>query len=233
MNMGIRIDERSNPKQIGSAMYSVMKEWGWISGYSYRKKSPKQYHKATLPDSLKANKDVYKNAHYVSEIYLKGSKYQLPQDEVERYNWNEGLICAYTSVLFYALMREDGIVDANNMKYVQGFYKHKARADIPELMMQIIGGRTQIGIHAWVAIGNVVFDFTIEQQGHVFDLKQSVVIGDIPKGFEYHGYVEKEETVDKYIEMFAENAGLTPKLWILKHKIHALETMADKLRGDE
>jgi hypothetical protein len=228
--MGILMNDASSPKEIGSALYDKMGEWGWLTSYNYKKREPKQFLSNTLPNDLKTEMGFTKNMFYLANLYMnEGEDFELTKREYNRYNWDKSIICAYCSVLFYLLNKSDhkesGILGKRKMKYVQGFYRHPLREEVPDMFAMLLGGKTQMGIHAFVTIDDIVFDFTIAQQRHAFNIEKPYVAGDIPNGMEYFGYEESLTVVDEYWKMFAKEEGLTPKGWLLHHELNSLKLL--------
>lgn len=223
----VSLSENPTVKEIGIAMSDHMKEWGWLSSYTYKRKEPKHFTAKTEPADFIKQIDFKMYMYYVLTSFLEeGGASELSQIEFRRYN-GKGLACAYYSVLFYLLImradKENKILNNKKMKYVQGFFKHPLREDVPEFVAHLYGGETQIGLHAFVTINDIVFDFTITQQAHAFDLQQSHVVGNIPEGMEYYGYEESITVVNQYWKMFAEKAEMHPEEWLLRHQSNAMK----------
>ncbi|WAT23628.1 hypothetical protein O0R52_21770 (plasmid) [Bacillus halotolerans] len=230
------LDKNSSIKQIAAAMYDHLDQWGWKSSYTYKRKEPKQFKAKALPEKMTTTLRFNQYMYYITCMFLdQGGNFDLTKREFKRYNNDKGLACVYYSVLFYLLIKEEDsetqVLNNKKIKYVQGFYRHKLKADIPDLIAPLLGGETQLGIHAFVTIDEAVFDFTISQQAHAFDLEQSYVAGNIPDGFEYFGYEESITVVNDYWEMFAKEAGMHPKEWLLQHKINALKLAINDIKS--
>ncbi|MDX6046742.1 hypothetical protein [Bacillus paranthracis] len=231
----VSINKNATPREIATVMCDVMPDWGWLSSYTYKRKEPKQFSSSKPPVELMNNIDFTKYVYYVANLYTYGGRdFPLTQREFSRYYYDEEMICAYCSVLFYLLVKKEDKLGIYDMKYIQGFYRHPLRDDIPEMFLPIFGSKTQIGIHAFVTVGGAIFDFTIAQQENAFAFDKPYVIGEIPKGMEYFGYTESITVVHEYWKKFAKAEGMTPEQWFIEHKINALTLLQgeyERLRG--
>ncbi|ADO59963.1 hypothetical protein [Paenibacillus polymyxa] len=168
---------------------------------------------------------------YVSELfeaaYDYGSEHLPPEavDEVIHYE-QEGKLCVYLSVLTYALISYNQIADGKEMKYVQGYYRHKA--DAVDWISGLLGNE-HLGNHAWITIGKAVIDISIKQEERFFRFNcYPVILGEVPPGMTFKGFPELKKTVNKYVEQMAKRRNLSVPDWISQHNTHMVELSKKK-----
>jgi hypothetical protein len=154
---------------------------------------------------------------YIEELYMDLYNYKLKMkwiDEIQ--HWEEkGGLCIMLSVLTYALFQKTGVANEQEMRFVQGYYQHKSRTDswIVSMLPQ-----NHIGLHAWITIQGAVVDISIRQEEQFFDFGSTPFIaGKVPEGMTMTGFSEPKKTVNKYIELFAKKAKLSPEQWLDRH----------------
>lgn len=179
-----------------------------------------------LPFSVTGHPEFAKIIFYVSEIFETLNSYSernIPweyMNEAFKANTN-GQLCVYLSILTYSLFLHNNICNDKSMKYVQGYYWHKARKGNPIIEMM---GEEHAGTHAWIIIKGAVVDISIKQEELFFDFGgYPIILGKVPDGLLLKGFVEPKKTVNKFVESFARNQNLTPQQWIELHNQRANE----------
>ncbi|MEK4967642.1 hypothetical protein MKX29_08215 [Cytobacillus sp. FSL R7-0696] len=102
------------------------------------------------------------------------------------------------------------------------------RPNIPDSvrgLYNLVGGETQIGLHAFVTIDDAVLDPTIYQQRQFLDLPNCYITGEFPENLE-----GSLSTVDSYARRFAEELDMPFELWLRTHELHAHELALEQLR---
>lgn len=235
----IKLSDNPSIWEINKAIYKAYKD-DHFAGYDYRKHKPKIFTGAALPRSITSNDYFQSSINYVANIYeyirhngagifiggleavpeLKEYSKMLAKEavDIER----AGELCIYCSVLLYSLLKVSCHICKDHLKYVQGCYKHPLREDFPSF---IPFSSTQIGLHAWVVIGESVLDLTIGQEDYFFDFRGELpyIAGKVPEGLDLIGHEELDIVVQKYVKKYAAAAGIDADLWILKHRIASLQ----------
>lgn len=206
----------------------------WKTSFDYTKVKPKEF------KSLPINNDILSNTHfhayimYIMTLFdtiLTGDTFGIESWIIkEREEWEiKGGSCIYFSVLLYALLLDEGLGCKDCMKLVQGFFKHDIREDYPSFYPW---NGQHSGLHAWIALEGAVIDIAINQQHPFFDFKNMpCVIGNIPDGLLYMGYEENINTVAYYLEEILKFSKKPLDLWILDHKINALNVMTKYIKS--
>lgn len=203
----------------------------WVTGYDYSKIDPVEYKSKKMPGSKKRNFELASSLFYVQSIsecieYWKTETLDKQvSDEVEKWN-NEGMLCAYTSVLLWCLLYENGVFNADEMRMVQGYYRHIDQGILATL--GLFGDKPiyQCGLHAWVEVSGSVIDLSIVQEQSTFNFPGlPAIVEDIPAGMELSGWREGKETVKKYARQIAKEQNMNYYEWINYHKLQA-EKMA-------
>lgn len=218
--------------QLADILPNAIKRFkeNWFVGYKYEENKAISF-RGKLPSmELISNPNFFRNFVYVNVLFdvasVYGSDVEVNRDVLDEvFKWNEkGGLCIFFSVLLYQLLLEDRVVDKEKMKYIQGYYYHKAREDNP--LVKMIFGEHHAGYHAWLAIEGSVIDVSIKQEQECFDFKDKpFILGEVPKGIELVGFEENEETVRKYVDLFLKEAGKSYDEWIRLHKEQAIKVI--------
>lgn len=217
----------ANPTIEDIVPYVVEKfEQKWKQGYKYEAATVQRYTGGPQPFSTIIG-CVETYCSQAAGVFHSQNVLPVPKqlkDEVM--DWEDaGGFCIYLSVLACCLLDRLGTYKPGDIKLIQGFYKHDLRADWPDF---IPWGPVQTGIHAFLTLGDAVFDFTIKvQEGEFFDFgtddQLPFLCGPVPDGFELWGWPEDFKTVKEYARQIARKGGLNYYDWINGHCKAALE----------
>lgn len=221
-----KFDERKYEKKTADFL---KKEW--FSGV--RKPDELfEYKGERLPPSIAGNQNFKKILTYIYHLYdeLASNKgddlAEGIQDELFYFE-RQGKMCVHLSVITYQLMLHYGIANERSMRYVQGYYYHKAQ---PKDWISSMLGTEHAGSHAWLVIGKSVIDISIRQEELFFDFKGlPVILGVVPEGFLLKGFTELKKTVNKHTESFASFRKVSPNEWLDSHVAEADKIFAEML----
>lgn len=198
----------------------------WFTSYQYTKENLKPFRGDNLSKLIKIHPGFIASMAYVGQLAERLINHDLKGiDSVvmkELNHWDDkGGYCIYISILHYCLIRELVPIDADRVKFIQGYYKHPVQGlfkrFIPESM-------NQAGLHAYLTIDNAVVDFSIIQEAVCFDFPDGAyILGKVPELMELYGWEESHETVLKYAREIGMGSGMTYKEWITFHKIKAID----------
>jgi hypothetical protein len=144
----------------------------------------------------------------------------------ELLRWDgKGGFCIYSAVLSYCLLYENGAFNKDELKLVQGFYKHPT-----EGILQLFNfNNQQVGLHAFITADGSVVDFAICQERCVFNFDGSI-LGELPDGMELYGWEEDFSIVKEYAREIARESGLTYRQWINGHSWDSLIVAKDEIK---
>lgn len=134
------------------------------------------------------------------------------------YAEQKGIACIYTSVLLYLLMKKyDSEFTKKNVCFMYGFYQYEINT-IPHNCFSILPfSKKQMGLHCFLSINSCLFDCSlVKQESYLFNF-ESELFGDTPEGLNIYGYIESEETIYKYAELFANVNNQSIDEWINYH----------------
>jgi len=171
---------------------------------------------------------IYLYLEFITNHYAEYKFDGIPElAQKELYTWdNKGGFCIYSSILSFCLLYEDGIFNNDDLKLVQGFYKHPTQGILQ--LLNCTG--QQVGIHAFITADGAVIDFGICQEKCVFDF-DGYILGDIPEGMELYGWEEDFQIVKAYAREIARESGMTYRNWIERHKYDSLLVAKEALKN--
>lgn len=142
--------------------------------------------------------------------------------EVKRWETKGGQ-CIYFSVLLHMLLVEEGVVPADRLSLVQGWYEHDIDVNYAGLLAQMMGHR-HFGMHCWLTLDDAVIDVSIRQEERFFEFKGGgpLIVGEVPDGLEMRGWVESSKTIDRYMKRFAIKCEMDLNRWKLMHRKEAV-----------
>jgi len=208
----------------------------WKTSFLYKKKNVKKFDSKPLNNTLMRDIDFTKFIAYISNIYdylLTGDTHGIEEwiiKEVEEWEIKGGM-CIYLSVLLYSLLSSELKICTDCLRYVQGFYRHDIREDYPSFFPW--AGQHN-GIHSWITLDDSIIDIAIRQQEYFFDFKgKPFVLGDIPEGLTYMGFIESKVIVNGYIREILDFSKMHYDTWIRKHTINALKVTISDLEAEK
>lgn len=195
-------------------VYDSLFKNGWKTTFEYTKYSPRLFYEKPLAIPEVSRIDFAKYTYY---CFLLSHDF-VEKDEAARYKACG--VSIYCSVVLYWLLVQYGVVSEKRLKFCQGYFKYKTRADTPPQ------SRYRVDMHAWLCYDGSVIDITIWQQQEGFDfLKKGfeipVIMGKIPAGLSLFGYEEEKSLAKEYARRFAKESELTFSEWINYHKKQA------------
>lgn len=214
-------------------VYKTFKE-DFRATYDYIKSPVKKYTGDPLHKDLRKSLEYQAYALYCYTIgnwILDNGDINLSDsiaNEIKYYEFEKGGSCIYNAALFINLLVDSGLVPPNNIKLIQGYYRHELREDFPSF---IPFGKNHYGMHCWTLIKKSVIDFCIiPQEEKFFDFKDKIFLdGVVPDGLNYYGYEESFEVAKEYCKDFAKYSKLDYREWILNHRLKAMEYSQFKL----
>lgn len=221
----VKLSENPTIEEITNHNIAMFKE-RWRCGYDYSTVQVKQYPGEEVDLDKATNAKLIATTLYCNQAAcapLGRQKVKLPEQlRKEAMHWDaEGGFCIYTSVLAYCLFYEFGVFEKEQMRLIQGFYKHQLREDFSNL---IPFGKLQVGLHSFLLVDKSVFDFSlIIQEEYFFDFKDTglFIMGKVPEGMELWGFEEEHQIIKEYAREIAKESGQTYAEWIAYHKHHA------------
>ena len=208
----------------------------WRMSHDYRRAAPTVFESFPLDFEIKSNTEFMSFVCYLAflnESMVTGKHSAMDEwlrKEVVEWDRRGGL-CIYTSVLLWCLIRENNIVADSELKYIQGLYNHPTNHSV---MATIDNITNHTGLHAFITLKGAVVDFSIIQEGYVFNLGDyPFIIGEIPSEMILNGWTESEDIVKQYAREIAGFSGMTYHEWIAKHNKYAYETLLTELSKNE
>lgn len=206
----------------------------WKTSYNYNQLKPIISKSKEIDQEWLKKSAFLKSTLYVQSLAAANETWRLDEiDETTRKElktWDgRGGFCIYTSVLLWCLLYESGLFEDDQLKLVQGFYKHPTQGFLTQLIAK--PPPLQIGLHSWVHADGRVLDFSIIQERSCFDFNgEAYIMGNIPKGMELVGWEEGKVTVKKYAREIAKESGFNYYDWVMYHKLQANFKVGEMLR---
>lgn len=204
----------------------------WYRSYPYTKDKSKKYVSKEIEQAAIQNKDLFdRYIAYAKYLYDNTVTGIMPKElEEDAVRWDKEGCCVYNAVILYLLLTTDGVVQKDDIKYVQGMSKFEFPVTLPPIFgsgysnKPMIGKQPYVGLHTWISIKDSVIDLTTEQFQRNFDFKlgkNRYIEGTIPRGMELIGFPETEHIVLKLAKKFAKSAKMELEEWIAFHRNYA------------
>lgn len=220
----VMTSKTTNEKLIASVSTALSESNKWITSRNYSTVDPITYKTKQLPIDKKSNIDYAASLFYVHRIAecVEFWKTDILDEQVSKeiLKWNEeGMLCAYTSVLLWCLLYENEVFNEDEMRLVQGYHKHKTQGMLGALGLFGNEPDDRTGVHAWVEVSGSVIDLSIVQEQGTFDFPaETAIIEEIPFGMELTGWQEGKEIVMAYAHQIALEQNMKYDEWIDYHK---------------
>lgn len=204
----------------------------WITSYDYETTESKEYKSKEIPEIKTQNKDFIMCSLYAQDLAEKMTYWKFEEmDEIGRAEitrWEkDGGYCIYLSVLYLSLLYETGVFSFDEMKLVQGYYRHPMHGMLANFIEQ---PPEQIGLHTWMHAGGAVIDFSIIQEECCFDFPgDPYIMGEIPEKMQLIGWEEGKDTIKKYARQIAKESNMTYYEWINYHRNNAAKVAREKM----
>lgn len=206
-------------------------ELDWKISKKYIFDDLQTYQSKSLNYKLRRNPQFATICLYMAFITNQYGNYKF--DEIPKLAFNElsawdgkGGFCIYSSVLSFCLLYENGIFNVDELRLVQGYYKHPTQG----LLSVLTESKWQVGLHSFITAQGSVIDFGICQEMCVFDF-DGYILGDIPDGMEMYGWEEDITIVKAYAREIARESGMTYREWINRHNMDSLLVAREEIKN--